>query len=405
MLKPLNGVRVLDFGQHGAGSACGRTLADWGADVIKVEAFRGCGSRFAGRGLGLDISNGENIHHDMINGGKRNIAIDVKTEKGKRILEKLLSQADIFFSNYRTRSLEKLGLDYASLSKRYPRLICGYLNAYGHDGPKVNDPGFDIAAYWAQSGMLLDCGTKEHGPTRSPFGGGDMMTGFALAAGMAACLYQQQVTGKGQAVYTSLFGTGIWQASNMIQAAAAEAVEYPRSEKEIGSPLANFFRSKDNEWFITATMDVKRQGPLMAKMIGRDDLAEVFSSYELMDANAEKYYYMFRDFYEAHDWAEIDQMLTNIDIVHNKLMHAKEIYHDEQALANHYIYSYTTRNGKTMPMVSTPVQFGDRELTIASHAPLIGEQTRDILQELDYSNDDIESLLNEHVVMETKYEG
>ena len=401
--KPLAGIRVCDFGQHGAGSACGKVLADWGADVIKIEAARGCGSRNAGKSLNLDVSAGENIHHDMINGGKRNISINVKTEEGMEILHRIIAKSDIFFSNYRKQSLKKLGLDYETLSQKYPRLICGYLNAYGPDGEMAESPGFDSAAYWAASGITLDCGSAENGPIYTPFGGGDMVTGFTLASGLAACLYKQATTGKGQSVYTSLYGSGIWQASCMIQAAAAGTMTYPRSIKNIGSPISNTFMSKDGRRFVTGTMDISRQGPKMASMIGRPDLAEILADKEKTNEHAEEIHKLFKDFYLQHTYEEIDALLNDVDMVHNPLLHAKEVYQNKQARDNHYVSEYRTRNGKTMPMVHTPVQFGDRSFDMAPFAPLIGENTVEILKEFSYSDEEINAFLNQNIVIQTDY--
>ena len=401
--KPLYGVKVLDFGQHGAGSACGKTLSDWGADVIKVEPFRGCGSRAAGLGLNLSIDPSDNIHHEMINSGKRGIAVNVKTPEGAQILDRLLSEADIFFSNYRLGALKKLGLDYETLSVKYPRLICGYLTAYGPVGPKVNDPGFDSVAYWAYSGLTLDCGTKENGPfMTTPFGGGDMMTGMTLAAGLAACLYKQVTTGKGEVVYTSLFGTGCWQASCMIQASVTGSVQYPRSINSLRSPISNFFRTKDGEWFLTAVMDFVHQGPLIAHMVGHDELGDIFSDPAKMDEDSEIYLEMMRQFFIQYTWPEIDQMLTKIDLVHGLLQRTSEMWHNEQALENHYIYDATTRSGKKMPIISTPVQFGDRIPLPFRNAPLIGEHTREVLAEYGYTPAEIENLFEKNVIMETR---
>lgn len=399
--KPLAGIKVCDFGQHGAGSACGKTLADWGADVIKVEPARGCGSRYAGKSLGLTIDPSENIHHEMINSGKRNISINVKTKEGAELLDKLLGECDIFFSNYRLEALKRLGLDYETLSLKFPRLICGYLTAYGPEGPKVNDPGFDVAAYWAYSGMLLDCGSEEEGPFSSPFGGGDMMTGFSLASGLAACLYKQSVTGKGEAVYTSLFGTGCWQASNMIQAASIGASQYPYSKKEILSPLTAYYRTKDNEWFIIALMDLDKQAPLLAQMIGHEELCEELKRRDLSEEQKTEYYGFFKEFYLSHTWEELDDLLTKLDIVHSRLQKVKEICKDTQAIQNHYVTEFTTRNGKRMPMVSTPVQFGDRIPLPHRSAPYIGEHTREIMTQLGYSEEKIAEYLEKNIVAET----
>lgn len=121
--QPLKGVVVVDFGIHGAGSACGKVLADWGADVIKVESLSGDVCRFSGAQLNLPTTEDDNIHWEMLNGNKRSITIDMKTPEGREIMERLLAKANIFFANMRMRAIEKFGLDYESMSQRHPHII------------------------------------------------------------------------------------------------------------------------------------------------------------------------------------------------------------------------------------------------------------------------------------------
>ena len=132
--RPLKGIIVCDYGQHGAGSACGKVLADWGAEVIKVEPIWGDPSRSTGAMLGLRADEQENPHFELINSGKKSIAIDLKTEEGREIMDRLIAGSNIFFSNYRLRSLKKYGLDYETLSAKYPSLIWGHINGYGVAG-------------------------------------------------------------------------------------------------------------------------------------------------------------------------------------------------------------------------------------------------------------------------------
>ena len=106
--QPLKGVIVIDFGIHGAGSACGKVLADWGADVIKVESLSGDVCRFSGAQLNLPTTEEDNIHWEMLNGNKRSIAINMKTTEGREIMERLLAKANIFFTNMRMKAIEKI---------------------------------------------------------------------------------------------------------------------------------------------------------------------------------------------------------------------------------------------------------------------------------------------------------
>lgn len=394
--KPLKGVVVCDYGQHGAGSACGKVLADWGADVIKVEPFWGCPSRMSGAMVGLSTEPDENAHFELINSGKRSISINFKTKEGLEIMDRLIARSNIFFSNYRLNSLRKYGLDYETLSQKYPRLIWGHLSGYGPNGPKSGDPGYDNVSYWASSGLIMDPVDPNAQPGRSAFGGGDMMTGFVLAASLAACLYQQAVTGKGQSVYTSLFGTGIWQDSCVIQAAGAST--FGKGERD---PYGYFRQCKDGAWFTMGLMDFPKYGPLMARLIGREDLTEILSSRSLTSQHREELSQLYDEFFARYTWDEVDRMLTDIDMVHNKVQRPDELPRDPQALANGYVWEHTLRNGKKTTMVSTPVKFGQSEPIENGFAPLLGEHTTQVLQELGYTQEQIDGLFAAGTVKQT----
>lgn len=393
--KPLKGVVVCEYGQHGAGSACGKVLADWGADVVKVEPLWGCPSRMSGAMVGLSTKPDENAHFELINSGKRSIALNFKTKEGLEVMDKLIARSNIFCSNYRLGSLKKYGLDYETLSQKYPSLIWGHLSGYGPVGPKSGDPGYDNVSYWASSGLIMDPVDPNARPRGHAFGGGDVMTGFVLASSLAACLYQQATTGRGQSVYTSLFGAGIWQDSCVIQAAAEG--NFGKSERD---PYGYYRQCKDGVWFTMGLMDFPKYGPLMARLVGREDLTEVLSSRALTSQHREELCRIYDEFFARYTWAEVDEMLTAIDMVHNKVQRPGELAHDPQARANGYVWEHELRGGKKTTMVSTPVKFGRSEPIETTFAPLIGEHTTQILQELGYAQDEIDQLFAAGAVKE-----
>ena len=396
--KPLKGIKVCDYGQHGAGSACGKVLADWGADVIKVEPFWGCPSRYAGVIVGLNTEAGENAHFEMLNSGKRSIAINLKDPEGLEILNRIIAESNIFFSNYRLRALQKFGLDYETLSAKYPALIWGHINGFGTEGPMREEPGFDNASYWAYSGLILDPVNPDAVPKGGVFGGGDVMTGYVLASSMAACLYQQATQGKGQAVYTSLYGVGCWQDSCLIQGAASGRV----ASGKLG-PLDGYKASKDRVWFTLGIMDYKKIGPKLAKLIGHEEYAEVFSSRERLLEQSEHIRKLIDDYFAGLCWDELDARLKGIDIVHCRVQRPAEVAEDRQAKANGYVWDYSLRDGKKAVMVSTPVKFGRQEIIETANAPMIGENTTEVLRELNYSEEEIKSLFEKKAVKEEHY--
>lgn len=388
--KPLHGIVVCDFGLHGAGSTCGKVLADWGADVIKVEPLWGCPSRGAGAMLGLSVEEDNNPHTELVNSGKRSISVDMKSPAGREILDRLVAKSHIFFSNYRLKTLEKFGLDYETLSAKYPRLIWGHLNGYGPEGPLKEAPGFDSASYWSYGGLFLAPEDQYASLGRAPFGGGDVMAGMSLASGLAACLYQQAVTGRGQCVYTSLYANGCWQNSCTIQADAAHPGQPPEQRS---NALSCFYRCGDGTWFTVTTMDYAKQGPLYAEMIGRPELADTLANLDaIMPRNAELTG-LIQDFFLQHTWPEADALLNARDLVHCKVQRPYEVASDPQALENGYVYPVTLRSGETTMVVSTPVQFGRRREVNHKMAPRVGEHTRQVLDELGYSPEEVEQML------------
>lgn len=403
MDKPLKGVKVVDYGQHGAGSACGKVLADWGAEVIKIEPFNGCGSRFAGGQLGLSVDNKDNIHHEIVNGNKRSIALNLKTEEGREIMEKLLSEANIFFSNYRMPALEKFGLDYEAMSQRHPHIIWGHLSGYGNDGPQAKDPGFDVVCYWAKSGLLMDLTERGSAPNTAPFGIGDLNTGAFLASAMASCLYQQLKTGKGQKVQNSLYGHAIWTVASQVQS-TTKGDKYPKSRKtDAVSPIINSFKCGDGEWLFIAVMDYPKQFPMLAKMIGHDELIadERFLTIKEAKKNSAALIEYFDAWFGSKTWDEADAALKENDIAHTKIYHFADVSKDPQARANNYVYDFTTRSGETEVMVSTPIKFGNDTTMKHRNAPLIGENTTEILKEYGYTDEQIAELYEKKVVIET----
>ena len=171
--KPLAGVKVLELSTMMAAPCCGRYLADWGAEVIKVEPLTGEAGRLTGLTLRLRADEQQNPHADGKDGGKRSLPINMKDPRGVEIMDKLLSEANIFISNYRPKALTKLGLDYEQMSARHPHIIWGCLTGFGLEGPIANNPGYDTVAFWARSGAMIDLCDNGDIPLTPPFALGD----------------------------------------------------------------------------------------------------------------------------------------------------------------------------------------------------------------------------------------
>ena len=171
---PLTGVKIIDLSTYAAVPAAARILADWGADVIKVESLKGDSWRQYGEIAQVPCTEEENPCWDVNNSNKRSISLNLRTEKGMEILHRLLADADVFMTNYRMAALHAMSLTWDVLHQTYPRLIWGHLSGYGNKGPEAERPGFDIAAFWARSGLMQDYGQPGNAPLTPFHAFGDM---------------------------------------------------------------------------------------------------------------------------------------------------------------------------------------------------------------------------------------
>ncbi len=384
---PLKGIRVVDFTVAGAGPAAGKMLADWGADVIKIEPWDGENGRFTGMTLGMRADEEQNPHEELKDGNKRGIPLNLKDPRGMEIMDKLLAEANIFISNYRLKALTKLGLDYEAMSARHPHIIWGILTGFGTEGPIANNPGFDTVAFWARSGAMIDLCENGEVPLTPPFALGDFGTAGTLAGACAACLLNQAKPGKGEKVMVSLYGQAIWDNAAIIQA-EHHGNHWPKTRLNPDSPLRNTFKCKDGTWMMVSVLNYERYYNAFMKVVGRDDLVDDprFCTEVAMRENKAELMGILDPVFLTKDYAEWDKLLNEGDIAHDRINHIRDAMTDEQALANAFIYTYKNRDGSDDVIVSTPVKFGRAEPIEHRNAPLLGEHSVEIMKELGYDD-------------------
>lgn len=404
MFKPLTGVKVIDLTYFIAGPGTARILADWGADVLKVEPFWGDPGRTTGAGMGAPADFGKNPLYSCYNSEKRGIAIDLKSEKGMAIMGKLLETADVFVTSYRTKALEKLGLDYESVHRKYPKIVWAQINGFGDYGPAKNNPGFDTVAFWARSGAMLDAAEK--GTTiNPPIGFGDATTSCSLSGGIAAALYQQQRTGVGAKVMVSLFAQAIWNLSSLV-ASTQYGDSYPKTRTAANSPVINSYECKDGGWIFLSILEHERYYETFCNVIEREDLIgnEKYSTTQAAKSNAPEFIEIISQQFKKWTQDEMDQKLTSADIAHEKIQHVSDVLKDPQALANNYLYEVENRDGTKCLMAMPPVKFNTIDVEIKNDAPLIGQHNEEVLKELGYTEQEIKNLADENIIKSVSYE-
>ena len=401
--QPLKGIKVVDFTGYGAGPMAGRILGAWGADVIKVEPLTGDGSRISGLALGLRADEGANPHYEQKDSNKRSIALNLKTKEGAEIMDKLIAGANIFISNFRMKALKKLGLDYETMSAKYPHIIWGNISGFGHEGPDADNAGFDTVSYWAKSGMMIDWCEDGYAPLIPPFGLGDTVIGAYLAGGVATCLLQQKLTGKGEKVVASLFGSGMYSQAWVLQSVYRGA-KYPRSRKYADSPMRNTYKTKDGEWVMLSVLMYDRYYPTFVKMIGHPEMIDDprYNSETGIMQNQEakrEFVEMIDEVFATKTWEEWHKILIENDIAHDKINHLSEVLLDNpQTVANNNAYLYKNRDGSEDLMVADPIRFGGFYKIPFKNAPLCGEQTTEILNEIGYDAEAVKGLIEAGVV-------
>lgn len=402
--KPLEGVKIIELSTMVAASSCGRMLAEWGADVIKVEAESGDMFRNWPRAFNVPVKEDETPLFDTLNAHKRGIVLNLKIPEGMEAMHKLLKDADIFLTNTRPKALAKLGLDYNSLKEKYPSLVVATITGFGDKGPKANNPGFDTVAFWASSGFNADMMVDGPGayPVYGSAGPGDIITAMSLCYAIAAALYKRNQTGEGDHVSTSLYGTALWCFHIMTVASEERyGYKYPKTRND-SSPTGSPFRTKDNEWVMTTIIKVDEQWPLLCEVLGAHDLAHDprYCTMEVQKSTEVRTYLIkrFEAIYATKTADEWTKLLTEADIVNDKLAHYKDMEKSEQAWANEYIHKAICPSGHETVLVRPSMKSEKMGIPEFSRGPMLGEHTGAILRDLGYSDEQIKQMEEQHAV-------
>ena len=244
MAGPMEGIKVVELGVWVAGPAAGGILADWGADVIKIEPPDGDPARMFGRMLGIE--DGLSPPFEMDNRGKRSIVLDLATNGGRATTYELLDGADVFLTNIRPGALKRTGLDFETVATRNPRLVYGLITGYGESGPDAGRAAFDVAAFWARAGLAHLLTRPGDTPPFQRGGMGDHMAGMTLAGAVCAALVARGSTGNGQLVSTSLYRQGAYTVSFDLNTFLMTGHSIAIGQREtMGNPCMNNYTAGD----------------------------------------------------------------------------------------------------------------------------------------------------------------
>jgi crotonobetainyl-CoA:carnitine CoA-transferase CaiB-like acyl-CoA transferase len=394
-MGPLSGIKVVEMGVFVAGPAAAAVLADWGADVVKIENPAGGDPIRALVSLGLvPIEPEVNGALELENRNKRSVAVDVTKPEGRDVVLRLLRDADVFVSNLRAAALERAGLAYDAVKQVNPRIIYATLSGYGTRGPDKDRAAFDYAAWWARSGAMAALAEPDRPPPTQRPAMGDHPAGLSLAGAVSAALFHRERTGEGQAIHLSLFQSGLWMMASDIEVALITGIAYVPTGRLVPNPLWNHYRARDGKWFHLVMIQADRFWPKFCEAIGEPELGAderydgVVKRARHAAALIEKLDGIFAT--KTRDqWAAI---FDRYDLIWAPVATLLEASRDPQAIALDMYEKVPHRSGQEIPIVKSPVEFGATPATIRHSAPELGEHTEEVLLEHGYGWDDIAKL-------------
>ncbi len=384
----LQGIRVVELGMWVAGPAAAGILADWGAEVIKLEMITGDPMRRLFSAVyGLDEDRCPPF--DLYNRGKKSVALDINHPDGLALVKRLIASADVFLTNMRPKFLERVGLGHQTLLAQHPSLVYASLTAYGLEGPDSDAPGYDMAAYSGRSGIAERTTPQGSAPPVLPGGLGDNVTAVTMVAGIAGALFHRERTGQGQLVSTSLLRAGVYSIGMDVSARLGLGrAASPQSRQKPQNPLMNSYRAGDGKWFWLVGAESQRHWPGVLAALGCSELLndERFANARERRRNAEALVKIF----ETHaarrtrdEWATI---FREHDVWWAPINSIDDIMADPQVIASGAFTQVPNGGAPSTPPgyngVATPLDFSVSSSRPTGPPPAIGADADELLESL-----------------------
>jgi crotonobetainyl-CoA:carnitine CoA-transferase CaiB-like acyl-CoA transferase len=385
MTAVMEGVRILEVAEHTFVPAASALLADWGAEVIKIEHVeRGDAMRgLASTGV-VSLPNNVHVLLEHSNRGKKSLGLDLTTDEGLDILARLAATCDVFLTNKLPGVRKKLKIEVDDIRAANPDIIYVRGTGQGERGPDADKGSYDSLAFWARSGVAVGCTKAEYeGPVMPPAPGfGDSIGAMTIAGGIMGALFHRERTGEATVVDVSLLGTGIWAMGQAVALSLLMDIPWqpPPADTMRSNPLVRNYRTEDGRWLALCCLQAGRYWAQLCEIIARPELAtdERFATHEGLMANSGDAIDILTDVFAARplaDWRDALEPFTGQwTVVQNTI----EVAADPQSVANGYIQDCKTAAGVPFQMAAAPVQFGEGPPP-AGRAPDFNEHGDEIL--------------------------
>lgn len=393
MAGPMDGVKIVEIGVWVAGPAAGGILADWGADVVKIEPAEGDPARTFQRMLGGDMPN--NPPFELDNRSKRSIVLDLATDEGRQIALDLIGEADVFLTNLRIGALSRIGLDYETIHARFPSLIYAHITGYGREGEDADRAAYDIAAFWARSGIASLLTPPGGDPPFQRGGMGDHSVGLSGAAAISAALFARTRTGEGQLVSTSLLRQGVYTIGFDLNIALLWGLSMGVGSREaMRNPAINNYSAGDGRRFWIVGLEGERHWPPLARAVGHPEWLddERFATPAARAQNARELIALLDEVFATaslDEWAE--RFAAEPDFFWAPINDPDDIIADPQLRSAGGLVDVPD-GPTTTTMIATPADFSETAWAPRSIAPALGEHTDELLSAAGYDADAIADL-------------
>jgi crotonobetainyl-CoA:carnitine CoA-transferase CaiB-like acyl-CoA transferase len=394
MSGPLDGVRVVELGVWVAGPGAAGILADWGADVVKIEPPEGDPCRTFLNVLGGDLPS--NPVFELDNRGKRAIALDLSSARGLDLAHQLVAEADVFLTNLRPAALERIRLGPDEVHERHPGLVYAIITGYGLEGPDADRGAYDVAAFWSRAG-IAEALRAPGGPLPFQRGGmGDHSAAMTGAAMISAALVEHARTGGGQVVSTSLLRQGCYTIGFDLNVMLMWGRSLNVGVREtMYSPVVNNYTAEDGRAFWIVGLEGDRHWPALARAVGHPEWItdERFDTLTNRAINARELIGLLDEIFATRpldEWAGAFD--AEPELFWSPVNTIEDVIADAQFLAAKSVVDVPDEQS-SMPMLATPVDFNGDPPLPRFRAPQPGEHTREILAELQVPADEIEALV------------
>ena len=401
----MDGIRVVEVASWTYVPIAGAVLAEWGADVIKIEHPESGDPQRGLAAMGLVPTGPGGVAHmmELPNRGKRSVGLDLKSEKGRELLLQLCATADVFVTNWRPQARRKSRIDVEDIRAVNPNIIYVRGSGQGQRGPDAERGGYDGCTFWGRGGPADIISPPDDYPLNQPGPAfGDVIGGLTIAGGISAALFHRQRTGEPVIVDNSLLATSMWATGATSLAAGLFGIERMviPDRTQMPNPIVGMYRTSDNRYLSLVMLESDRYWGDLCQLAGRPELETDprFVDAKARAENSAACVGILDEIFAQKTFAEWKEILASAKGVWAPVQTPSEVLVDPMALANGYVREVEAKSGTVFRMVASPLQFNETAPDL-TRGPEHGEHTDEVLGELGYDTDALLELKIEGVIL------